>query len=47
MPGLPILRSLRILEGQEKPGALKNSLMGVIEDVESGNTLSEAMGEAA
>ncbi|MDB4439725.1 type II secretion system F family protein [Planctomicrobium sp.] len=41
--GLPILRSLRILEGQEKPGALKNSLMGVIEDVESGNTLSEAM----
>lgn len=41
--GLPILRSLRILEGQERPGALKNSLMGVIEDVESGNTLSEAM----
>ncbi len=41
--GLPILRSLRILEGQAKPGALKNSLMGVIEDVESGNTLSEAM----
>lgn len=41
--GLPILRSLRILEGQAKPGALKNALMGVIEDVESGNTLSEAM----
>jgi type IV pilus assembly protein PilC len=41
--GLPILRSLRILEGQAKPGALKNSLIGVIEDVESGNTLSEAM----
>jgi len=41
--GLPILRSLRILEGQAKPGPLKNSLMGVIEDVESGNTLSEAM----
>jgi type IV pilus assembly protein PilC len=41
--GLPILRSLRILEGQQKPGPLKNSLMGVIEDVESGNTLSEAM----
>jgi len=41
--GLPILRSLRILEGQNKPGALKNALMGVIEDVESGNTLSEAM----
>ena len=41
--GLPILRSLRILEGQAKPGALKNSLIGVIEDVESGSTLSEAM----
>ena len=41
--GLPILRSLRILEGQAKPGPLKNSLMGVIDDVESGNTLSEAM----
>ena len=41
--GLPILRSLRILEGQSRPGPLKNSLMGVIEDIESGNTLSEAM----
>src|SRR5215471_14037745 len=41
--GLPILRSLRILEGQSKPGALKNTLMGVIDDVEGGNTLSEAM----
>lgn len=41
--GLPILRSLKILEGQSKPGPLKNSLIGVIEDIESGNTLSEAM----
>ena len=41
--GLPILRSLRILEGQCKPGPLKSSLIGVIEDVESGSTLSEAM----
>ena len=41
--GLPVLRSLRILEGQDKPGALKNALMDVIEDIESGNTLSEAM----
>ena len=41
--GLPILRSLRILEGQSKPGPLKNSLISVIDDVESGNTLSEAM----
>ena len=43
--GLPLLRSRRILEGQSKPGALKNTLMDVIEDVESGNTLSEAMGK--
>lgn len=41
--GLPILRSMKILEGQSKPGPLKNSLIGVIEDIESGSTLSEAM----
>jgi type IV pilus assembly protein PilC len=41
--GLPILRSLKILENQAKPGVLKNSLMDVIEDIESGSTLSEAM----
>lgn len=41
--GLPILRSLRILEGQSRPGPLKNSLIDVIEDIESGSTLSEAM----
>src|SRR6478752_5871990 len=40
--GLPILRSLKILEGQCKPGVLKNSLGDVIEDIESGSTLSEA-----
>jgi type IV pilus assembly protein PilC len=41
--GLPILRSLKILEQQAKPGRLKNSLMDVCEDIESGSTLSEAM----
>jgi type IV pilus assembly protein PilC len=41
--GLPILRSLRILEGQTKPGVLKNALSDIIEDVEAGSTLSEAM----
>ena len=41
--GLPILRSLRILEAQSKPGPLKSSLLGVIDDIESGSTLSEAM----
>jgi len=40
--GLPVLRSLRILETQMKPGALKNALIDVVEDVESGATLSEA-----
>src|SRR5437660_1620558 len=40
--GLPVLRSLRILEHQMKPGALKNALIDVVEDVESGSTLSEA-----
>ena len=41
--GLPILRSLRILEGQMKPCGLKNSLIDVCDDIESGSTLSEAM----
>ncbi|MBL4848538.1 MAG: type II secretion system F family protein [Planctomycetes bacterium] len=43
--GLPIVRSLKILEGQLKPGVLKNALIDVAEDVESGATLSEAMGK--
>jgi len=41
--GLPILRSLRILEDQTKPGVLKNALGDIVEDVEAGSTLSEAM----
>jgi type IV pilus assembly protein PilC len=40
--GLPILRSLKILEGQCKPGVLKNALGEVVEDIESGATLSDA-----
>src|SRR5262245_20350866 len=40
--GLPVLRSLKILEGQMKPGVLKNALIDVVDDVESGSTLSEA-----
>ncbi len=43
--GLPILRSLRILEGQARPGALKNALIDVCDDIEGGSTLSEAMGK--
>ena len=40
--GLPVLRSLRILEHQLKPGVLKNALIDVVDDVESGSTLHEA-----
>src|SRR2546423_811229 len=43
--GLPVLRSLKILEKQMKPGVLKNSLIDVVDDVESGSTLSEAFGK--
>jgi type IV pilus assembly protein PilC len=43
--GLPVLRSLKILEHQMKPGVLKNALMDVVDDVESGSTLSEAFGK--
>jgi type IV pilus assembly protein PilC len=43
--GLPVLRSLKILEGQMRPGALKNALIDVVDDVESGSTLSEAFGK--
>jgi len=41
--GLPILRSLRILEQQQKPGMLRVAIRLVAEDVEGGATLSEAM----
>ncbi|MCH7504460.1 type II secretion system inner membrane protein GspF [PVC group bacterium] len=43
--GLPLLRSLNILHDQLKPGALKNALKSVAEDVESGSTFSEALGK--
>jgi len=41
--GLPLLRSLIILEQQQKPGKLKTILLDVVEDVESGTSLSDAM----
>src|SRR5437588_7473152 len=43
--GLPVLRSLKILEGQMRGGPLKNALLDVVDDVESGSTLSEAFGK--
>src|SRR5437870_4771421 len=41
--GLPIVRSLKILEGQTKVGPFKTTLTQICEDVESGSSLSEAM----
>ena len=41
--GLPLLRSLQILEMQQKPGKLRTILADVVEDVESGTALSDAM----
>jgi type IV pilus assembly protein PilC len=43
--GLPILRSLKILEQQATTGALKNALIDVCDEIEGGATLSEAMGK--
>jgi type IV pilus assembly protein PilC len=44
--GLPILRSLRILEMQATGGRLKNGLMDVCDEIEAGATLSEAMSKS-
>lgn len=44
--GMPILRSLKILEGQSKPGALKNALIDVCDEIEGGATLSEALSKS-
>ena len=44
--GLPILRSLKILENNQKPGGLKNALMDTCEEIEGGSTLSEAMSKS-
>ncbi len=41
--GLPLLRSLQILEGQTKPGPLKNVLIDLTDEVQGGSSLSEAM----
>lgn len=44
--GLPILRSLRILEHNSKKGKLKNALGETCDEIETGNTLSEAMSKS-
>jgi len=43
--GLAILRSLRILEEQQKKGPFRRIIGYVADDIESGSTLSEAMGK--
>jgi len=42
--GLPILRSLRILQEQQKAGTFKRVIGYVADDIEGGSTLSEALG---
>jgi len=44
--GMPVLRSLKILESQAKPGAMKNTLIDVCDEIEGGATLSEAMSKS-
>lgn len=41
--GLPILRSLRILEDQQKPGMMRVAIRLIAEEVEAGSSLSDAM----
>ena len=41
--GLPILRSLRILEEQQKSGTFRRIIGYVADDIEGGSTLSEAL----
>jgi type IV pilus assembly protein PilC len=42
--GLPILRSLRILQEQQRSGTFKRVIGYVADEIEGGSTLSEAMG---
>jgi len=41
--GIPVTRSLRILEGQMPQGGMKRTAASLVEDVEGGTSLSEAM----
>lgn len=41
--GIPIVRSLQILEGQAKPGPFKSVMGELVDDVSGGTPLSEAM----
>ncbi len=41
--GLPLLKAMRVLETQQKDGALKDALGGMSEAVEGGSTFSESL----
>jgi len=41
--GLPIVRSVKILETQQRPGKFKDQLASISEEVEGGSTFSEAL----
>jgi type IV pilus assembly protein PilC len=43
--GLPIVRSLKVLTNQQKPGGFKDCLAEVTDSVEAGSTLSDAMAQ--
>lgn len=43
--GLPVVKALTILEGQQKPGPVKRVLAAIVEDVSSGTSLSDALGK--
>lgn len=43
--GLPIVRSLKVLSGQQKPGPFKGILEDVTDTVEAGSTLSDALAQ--
>jgi type IV pilus assembly protein PilC len=43
--GLPVVKALSILEGQQRPGPVKRVLASIVEDVSTGTPLSEAMGK--
>lgn len=44
--GLPLLRSLQILEQQQKPGLMKSTMTDVVAEVESGASLSDAFAKS-
>lgn len=43
--GVPIVRCLKILANQQRPGYFKDSILDIYEDVEQGSTLSDSLGK--